>query len=53
MATIVHHIDTKQIRLVFRMPRSFGLRMWLMIGLLRLAGLVSPVTIDVSVDRAD
>lgn len=50
MADLVHRLDTKQIRLVLKMPRLFGLRMWLTVQLLRLAGIVSPATIDLSFD---
>lgn len=48
MTTILHRIDTKQIKLVLKLPRMFGFRMWLTIKLIQLAGIVSPATIEIA-----
>lgn len=48
MADLVHRIDTKQIRLVLKLPFMFGFRMWLTIRMLVLAGMVSPTTIEIT-----
>lgn len=49
MADLVHRVDvdTKRIVLTAHLPRMFGIRMWLTIKLLLLAGMVSPTTIRV------
>lgn len=50
MASLVR-VDTKQVKLVLRMPRAFGFRMWLTMQALKLAGILSPVTIEVGCDH--
>ena len=49
MADIVEYVDTKSIVVRLKMPRAFGLRMSLTTTLLRLVGVVSPVTIDIEI----
>lgn len=51
MAGLVHRVDTRQVKLVLRMPRLFGFRMWLTIQTIRLAALIAPVTIEASVEH--
>lgn len=48
MATLNHTIDTKQIKLTLSMPRFFGWRMWLTLQVLKLAGWIAPVTIEIA-----
>ena len=47
MAGVVS-INTKQIRIVLKLPFMFGFRMWLTVQVLRFAGLVSPATIEIT-----
>lgn len=49
MAEMIHTVDTKQITLTLKMPRFFGLRMWLAIKVLQFAGMIAPVTIEIEV----
>lgn len=49
MATLNHTIDTKQITLTVSMPRFFGWRMWMVIQLGRLMGVIAPVTIELEI----
>lgn len=48
MADIVHRLDAKKLRLVLRLPFMFGFRMWLTVQILKLAGMVSPATIEIT-----
>lgn len=50
MAGLNARIPTERIIVTLRLPRGFGFRMWCTVQLLRLAGLIAPVTIVVSDD---
>ncbi|ALJ14109.1 hypothetical protein [Sphingopyxis macrogoltabida] len=52
MASVIHRVDMKQVKISVKLPRAFGLRIWLTAKLIRLAGLVAPVTIEVEVSDA-
>lgn len=47
MTDIIHRLSTKAIIIRFKLPRMFGIRMWLTIKILQLAGIVSPTTIEI------
>jgi hypothetical protein len=48
MADRVMTVDTKQIKITLKLPFMFGFRMWLTVRLLKLAGTVSPTTIEIT-----
>lgn len=50
MTELVHRVNTKAIVVHIRVPRSFGVRMWIGTKLLRLAAMALPVTVEVSDD---
>ncbi|MGB3844296.1 MAG: hypothetical protein WA940_00365 [Sphingopyxis sp.] len=52
MADMIHRIDTKSITISIKLPRAFGIRMWVAIQLVKLAGLIAPVTIELEVAMA-
>lgn len=41
-------VNTKQIVIRLKLPFMFGFRMWATIQLIKLAGLVSPTTIEIT-----
>lgn len=49
MASLTHPLDTKQITISLKLPRFFGIRMWLTIKVLALAGMIAPFTTVVEV----
>ncbi len=53
MANLVEKLDPSQIVVTFRLPRTFWIRMWFVVQLLKLADLIAPVTIKTEVDDAD
>lgn len=52
MANLVEKIDTSQIVVTFRLPHTFGVRMWFVVQLIKLADLIAPVTINIEMDDA-
>lgn len=47
MAEMIHHVDTKAIIVTLKMPRAFGLRVWLSLQAIKIAGWIAPYTIEV------
>lgn len=45
-------VDTKRLVMRVQMPRAFGFRMWLTVRLMKLAGIVSPVTLTIGIDAS-
>lgn len=50
MANLVQKVDTSQIVVTFRLSRTFGIRMWFVVQLLKLADLIAPVIINYEID---
>lgn len=48
MAQLIARIPTERIVVTLRLPRGFGFRMWCTVQLLKVAGRIAPVTIEVS-----
>ena len=51
MTEIVQHVGKEDITVRIRMPRAYGLRMWLAAALVRLAGVIAPVTFEIEVEE--
>ena len=53
MAQFDTRIPTEQIVVTLRLPRGFGIRMWCTVQLLKLAGWVAPVAIEVDMGETE
>lgn len=49
MADMTQRLDTEEITINVKLPYAYGLRMWMTVALVKLAGLIAPVTIELEV----